>query len=234
MLRAGRATYGRRVRTTLITTTTMTRLLPLTGAALVLLPLCSTPFALAGSDRPKQQVLQFDGTGSGHGVGLAQDSAFAMASGGAGREQVLGRFYRGTSRSSRGGVVRVDVWEAPGATREVTVATPDGATASGDHGAVQLRPGEVVRLSRDAAGYHARAVVIGGRSGPLRAAVAVAALSLLPDRPPSRGRPPRTAGQRRPLPRRPPTSARCLRRLPRQLPLPPSPRALGRVSELMR
>lgn len=178
MLRAGRATHGRRVRTTLITTTTMTRLLPLTGAALVLLPLCSTPFALAGSDRPKQQVLQFDGTGSGHGVGLAQDSAFAMASGGAGREQVLGRFYRGTSRSSRGGVVRVDVWEAPGATREVTVATPDGATASGDHGAVQLRPGEVVRLSRDAAGYHARAVVVGGRSGPLRAAVAVAALRL--------------------------------------------------------
>ena len=54
-----------------------------------------------------------DGRGWGHGVGMAQDGAFWMATDGASRDQILEHFYPGTGRGSHTGVVRVVVHVAP-------------------------------------------------------------------------------------------------------------------------
>ena len=58
-------------------------------------------------------VVVVDGRGWGHGVGMAQDGAFWMATDGASRDQILEHFYPGTGRGSNTGVVRVVVHVAP-------------------------------------------------------------------------------------------------------------------------
>ena len=58
-------------------------------------------------------VVVVDGRGWGHGVGMAQDGAFWMATDGASRDQILEHFYPGTGRGSNTGVARVVVLVAP-------------------------------------------------------------------------------------------------------------------------
>ena len=64
---------------------------------------------LAPDARAAVPVVVVDGRGWGHGVGMAQDGAFWMATDGASRDQILDHFYPGTGRGSNTGTVRVVV-----------------------------------------------------------------------------------------------------------------------------
>src|SRR5215207_5188678 len=62
-----------------------------------------------------EAVLVIEGKGFGHGVGMAQDGAYAMASRGSSAAAILSHFYPGTSIARRTATVRVGVLESPGA-----------------------------------------------------------------------------------------------------------------------
>lgn len=68
-------------------------------------------------------VLQLDGRGFGHGVGLSQWGAKHAADAGAGTEQILATFYPGTTLGTAAGVVRVAVHSAP---TEAVLHLPQG------------------------------------------------------------------------------------------------------------
>lgn len=68
-------------------------------------------------------VLVIEGKGFGHGVGMPQDGAHAMAAAGASAADILNRFYPGTSLARRSATVRVSVHESPG---PVVVGFPGG------------------------------------------------------------------------------------------------------------
>src|SRR5579872_1168299 len=96
------------------------RLLALPVCAAVLAPLTTLGTRAAGASVP---VIEIDGRGFGHGVGMAQDGALEMGREGMSVSQILGQFYPGTSFAHAGGNVRVPVFSAPSAA-EVTF--PDG------------------------------------------------------------------------------------------------------------
>jgi SpoIID/LytB domain protein len=125
------------------------------SAALSLVALSAPPVLAA----PAGAVFVLDGKGYGHGVGMAQDSANAMAAAGMDHEQILQHFYPGTKRGRRSSVIRVAVWEAGAPSGEVLVTVPQGARVGDDSSAVQARPGAVLRVVADGAGYHVREVV---------------------------------------------------------------------------
>jgi len=111
----------------------------------------------AGADVP---ILVINGRGFGHGVGLAQDGAFWMASSGQSTNQILGHFYPGTALSRRTGVVRVAVYAAPD--RSAALTFPNGGDVrdapSGQQSPgfpVRVGPGGQVRIWFDGA-YHAQ------------------------------------------------------------------------------
>src|SRR3954451_12839287 len=72
--------------------------------------LAALPTARAQTGIP---VVVLDGRGFGHGVGLAQWGAKYMADAGAHHEDILARFYPGTTLSTAGGTVRVAVYTSP-------------------------------------------------------------------------------------------------------------------------
>ena len=163
------------------------------GRSLAALALAAAPL-LTGAAAAPQPVFAIDGRGFGHGVGMAQDSARAMAAAGSNREQILGHFYPGTGRGRRGGPVRVAVWEAGAATGAVTVTVPDGARVSSGARSAQARPGAQLRISVDATGYHVREVGPAPRAMALRAALLIGPTpsggplpNLLPSAPPAPG-----------------------------------------------
>ena len=119
----------------------------------------------------QQDVFVIEGKGFGHGVGMAQISANAMARAGQSREQILNHFYPGTGRGSRNATLAVAVWEAEAPTGEVTVTVPGGARISDGSRSTQARAGAVLRLSADATGYHVREVAPPPRAAAVRAAL---------------------------------------------------------------
>ena len=69
-------------------------------------------------------VVVVEGRGHGHGVGMAQDGAYWMGAEGASMDQILDRFYPGTSRGSAKGDVRVVVLVS--ADNRAVLEFPDG------------------------------------------------------------------------------------------------------------
>ena len=80
--------------------------------------------ALAPAGHASVPVVQIDGRGFGHGVGMAQDGALAMGRAGATTNQILGSFYPGTGLGRASGAVRVGVL-APAA-GPVVLSFPNG------------------------------------------------------------------------------------------------------------
>ena len=166
---------------------------------------------LVGAAPAAPTVFVLDGRGHGHGVGMAQDSAHAMAAGGQDYEQILGHFYPGTSRGRRSSLIRVVVWEAGAATGQVTVTVPGGARVSSDSESAQARAGAVLQVSADGAGYHVREVTPPRQGIVLRAALLGPSPSptsgglpnLLPSQPPAAT----PAPAPRPSPTAPPASS---------------------------
>ncbi len=103
-----------------------------------------------------QPVFQLDGKGYGHGVGMAQVSAQAMALSGLDHEQILSHFYPGTGRVRRSATLAVDVWEADAPTGSVTLQVPQGGQVTDGSRSAAAQPGAVLVVSVDAAGYHVR------------------------------------------------------------------------------
>jgi SpoIID/LytB domain protein len=82
------------------------------GTLLLLLTLGSAVGALPVA-RAAVPVVVVEGHGWGHGVGMAQDGAYWMATDGASSEDILAHFYPGTGRGTARGPVRVVVVVAP-------------------------------------------------------------------------------------------------------------------------
>ncbi|MDX6410245.1 MAG: stage sporulation protein [Gaiellaceae bacterium] len=104
-------------------------------------------------------VLVIEGKGFGHGVGMPQDGAFAMAAAGSTAAAILNRFYPGTAIARRSATVRVGVLESPG---PVVVVLPGGGEVrdapSGTQSAgfpVTVSPGGSVALAFDGSTYKA-------------------------------------------------------------------------------
>lgn len=114
-------------------------------AALGALAAMALPTAAAGA--PAQQVLIFTGRGWGHGVGMAQDSAYAMGEAGASREAILEHFYPGTSRGDQEGTVRVDVWEAGTPSGTAVVSLPSGGLVAGGGHQLDVPTGDQVSVA---------------------------------------------------------------------------------------
>jgi SpoIID/LytB domain protein len=101
--------------------------------------------------------LVIDGRGFGHGVGMPQDGAHALAVAGADVDTILGTFYPGTSIGSRGGTVHAELLDHP--VGSVVVALPSGGEVMGGGGdqpagfPVEVGPGGSVRLALDGGRY---------------------------------------------------------------------------------
>src|SRR5690606_26772082 len=101
-------------------------------------------------------VLRLEGRGHGHGVGLSQWGAHAMARGGADARAILAHYYPGTEIGSGGGEVVVVVSR----TGRALLSLPQGGELRSARGGAQapgfpvpLAPGEVVAVVHDGTGY---------------------------------------------------------------------------------
>jgi hypothetical protein len=138
----------------------MRRPLAAAFAALVAAAAVVVPAAPAGAD---VQVLDINGKGWGHGVGMAQDGAFWMGKAGANAAQILGHFYPGTGIGKATGTVRVVVLKPQG--NDTMLAFPDGGQVQ-DVSSGQPGPGFPVNVGAngqihvwfDGGQYHAQAV----------------------------------------------------------------------------
>ena len=107
-------------------------------------------------------VVVIEGKGFGHGVGMAQDGAFSMASGGASAAEILSHFYPGTAIARRTGTVRVGVHESSGPVVVMMAAggevrdAPSGAQSPGFP--VTVSPGGSVALGFEGGKYQATPV----------------------------------------------------------------------------
>ncbi|MCA1720628.1 MAG: SpoIID/LytB domain-containing protein [Actinobacteria bacterium] len=97
--------------------------------------------SLPAGAAPTAEVFVLDGKGYGHGVGMAQDSANAMAAAGLDHEQILQHFYPGTTRARRSSLIRVAVWEAGAPAGEVQLTVPRGAQVGDGSRSVQASGG---------------------------------------------------------------------------------------------
>jgi stage II sporulation protein D len=116
--------------------------------------------AAAAVQPEEAQVVVIEGRGYGHGVGMAQDGAYAMGAAGAGVNEILSAFYPGTTLARRGGTVRVDLGEDAPST--LVLAFPGGgelrdAQSGGQSPGfpVTVAPGGSVQLSLDGGRYRA-------------------------------------------------------------------------------
>jgi stage II sporulation protein D len=104
-------------------------------------------------------VVVIEGKGFGHGVGMAQDGAYAMAASGASAAAILNHFYPGTAIAKRSATIRVGVHESPGPVVVVLPGggevrdAPSGAQSSGFP--VTVSPGGSVELAFDGSKYRA-------------------------------------------------------------------------------
>jgi len=164
------------------------------GAAIVALVLST----VLGGWHPAwadERVLVIHGRGWGHGVGMSQEGARTMGAAGASTDEILAKFYPGTTKGSAQATLRVLVLES--GRRSETFAFPGGgevrATPSGPQPAgfpVAVAPGGSVEVSRDTTGYRVAATgggeaVAGAHPVPLRLISAEsAASSTVPGPPP--------------------------------------------------
>ncbi|MCA1692406.1 MAG: hypothetical protein LC733_09475, partial [Actinobacteria bacterium] len=113
------------------------------------------PAPVASAQEPQEEVV-IQGRGWGHGVGLAQDGAYAMGVAGADVFEILGTFYPGTSLGRQGGTVRVSLEAAPSS---IVVSFPSGGEVHGSGDApgfpVTVSPGGSVGVSYGEGGYRA-------------------------------------------------------------------------------
>ncbi|HEX3620978.1 MAG TPA: SpoIID/LytB domain-containing protein [Acidimicrobiales bacterium] len=93
------------------------------AALLSLAPLAVTTASAEPAAAPPRASLVIEGKGFGHGVGMAQDGALAMASAGASATAILSHFYPGTAIARRTATVRVGVADVPG---PIVVVLPGG------------------------------------------------------------------------------------------------------------
>lgn len=161
-------------------------LVPFPVPARAAAPPFAPPFAQAAGTGP---VLLIEGRGFGHGVGMAQDGAYAMATAGASATDILAQFYPGTSLGRRSGTVRVDLQSQPGT---VVVALPGGGEvrdaasgASSPGFPVTVSPGGSVALSFAGGAYRAKPLSGASLS---RSAPATAAPVAAPPPPAAAGR----------------------------------------------
>ena len=112
------------------------------------------PVPAAAQEAP---TLVIEGKGFGHGVGMPQDGAHAMAAAGASAAAILERFYPGTAIARRSATVRVAVHESPG---PVVVVLPGGGEvrdalsgAQSPGFPVAVNPGGRVQLAFDGSKY---------------------------------------------------------------------------------
>jgi SpoIID/LytB domain protein len=122
-------------------------------------------------------VFAIDGKGLGHGVGMPQDGALAMARAKATVEQIMARFYPGTKWGKASGRVLVGVAEAGAATGRFTLSFPSGGEVrNGPDGSTAPYPirvgrGGRVAVSFDGSTYHTEVLSPGvalGRHRPRR------------------------------------------------------------------
>jgi stage II sporulation protein D len=99
-------------------------------------------------------VLEVDGRGFGHGVGMAQEGAHAMGAAGSTTVEILGQFYPGTILGQGTGQVRVPVFTAPLGSASVSFpaggeirSSTTGAEAAGFP--LQVGPGGSVTVRYD-------------------------------------------------------------------------------------
>ena len=125
-------------------------------------PAGALPRAATATSEPVP-VVELDGRGWGHGVGLSQYGARYLAEAGRTAGDILATFYPGTSLATLGGPVRVVVHTA--AAGQAVVAFPDGGQVlsprSGPPAAgfpVDVAPGGSVVITYDGA-YHVAPVV---------------------------------------------------------------------------
>ncbi len=105
---------------------------------------------------PAEAEIILDGKGFGHGVGMAQDGAYALGVAGKSTEEILATFYPGTAMGTAGGTIEVSLDSPQPA---IELGFPDGGVldASGDSRGfpVAVAPGGSVRLSTGGGLYHA-------------------------------------------------------------------------------
>ena len=116
---------------------------------------------LAAPSHAAVPVLQIDGRGFGHGVGMAQDGDLAMGKAGASTNQILGAFYPGTGLAKANGTVRVGVLSPQAGA--VTLVFPNGGqlrdNVDGTQSAgfpIEVSPGGNVSVGYDGSRYIAR------------------------------------------------------------------------------
>lgn len=110
-------------------------------------------------------VLVLDGSGWGHGVGMAQDGAYRMGRAGTDTAGILRQFYPGTRPARTGGSVRVGIAAFPSG--EALLAFPGGGQVRDDATGVkafplQVPPGGEVLVRFDGSRYGAE--LLGGTS----------------------------------------------------------------------
>ena len=122
--------------------------------------LALAPVGGVGAAAPGVPVVQINGKGFGHGVGMAQDGELAMGQAGASTDQILGQFYPGTSLSRTGGEVRVVVLGASPAS--TVLAFPNGGQVQDAESGAQspgfpmkVPPGDAVTVSLSKGTYTA-------------------------------------------------------------------------------
>jgi len=137
------------------------------GAALLLwgtgLPSVGTSWAAPAGADGGIPVVQVNGRGFGHGVGMAQDGELEMGRQGDSLETILGQFYPGTSLARAGGTIRVVVLAA--SPTRTTLAFPQGGQVQDAYSGAQS-PGFPLKVP---AGDE---VVVSLRNGTYTAALA--------------------------------------------------------------
>jgi SpoIID/LytB domain protein len=120
-------------------------------------PISAAPVAAASLEPAPTLVIE--GKGFGHGVGMAQDGAYAMAAAGASAAAILNHFYPGTALARRTATVRVGVHESSG---PVVVVLPGGGEVRDAPSGPQtpgfpitVNPGGSVQLAFDGSKYRA-------------------------------------------------------------------------------
>ena len=91
-------------------------------------------------------VIELDGRGFGHGVGMSQDGALAMGQAGATTPEILNQFYPGTTLGKASGQVRVPVLTG----NSVALGFPEGGEVRGPPAApVKVPVGGTALVTRD-------------------------------------------------------------------------------------